>query len=239
MHLYSTLTSWYHLVDPVADHLEEAESYEAALTRAIEGPGVSLLELGSGAGNNAFYMKRRFRCTLADFSAQMLALSRGQNPDCEHVQGDMRTLRLNRTFDAVFVHDAIAYMTSHEDLCAVAQTAFEHTRRGGAALFAPDYVRETFHESTNLIEGGDASRALRGLEWTWDPDPGDSTYAVEYMFLLRDGHDVTSVHDRHLEGLFFEREWHGVLAAAGFEVETITRGIPEGQTDQIFLCRHR
>ena len=237
MDLYSTLTNWYHLVDPVADHLEEAESYEAALARAIEGPGITLLELGSGAGNNAFHMKRRFRCTLADLSPQMLALSRAQNPDCEHVQGDMRKIRLDRTFDAVFVHDAIAYMTSCEDLRAVAHTAFEHTRRGGAALFAPDHVRETFHESTNLIEGDDGPLALRGLEWTWDPDPGDSTYAVEYMFLLRDGHDVTSVHDRHVEGLFSEREWHDVLGGAGFEVESINRGIPEGQTDQIFLCR--
>ncbi len=33
--------------------------------------------------------------------------SRELNPDCEHVLGDMRTLRLGRTFDAVFVHDAV------------------------------------------------------------------------------------------------------------------------------------
>ena len=32
-------------------------------------------------------------------------MSRSINPECEHVQGDMRTLRLGREFDAVFVHD--------------------------------------------------------------------------------------------------------------------------------------
>jgi hypothetical protein len=38
------------------------------------------------------------------------------DPECEHLQGDMRELRIDRTFDAVFVHDAIAYMTTEEDL---------------------------------------------------------------------------------------------------------------------------
>ena len=239
MHLYSTLTDWYDLIDPVEDHLEEADSYERALRSAIDGPAATLLELGAGAGNNAFYMKRRLRCTLADLSPQMQALSRAQNPDCEHVLGDMRDLRLDRTFDAVFIHDAVAYMTTKEDLLAVGRTAFEHTRRGGAALFAPDYVREAFHESSNLIEGQSGARALRGIEWCWDPDSTDTTYSVEYMFLLRDGDRVTSVHDRHIEGLFSEREWHEVLAASGFEVKTIARDIPDAQTDRIFLCRRR
>lgn len=237
MHLYSSLTGWYDLVDPVEDHLDEAESYERALLSGIDGPATTLLELGAGAGNNAFYMKRRFRCTLADLSPQMQALSQAQNPDCEHVLGDMRELRLGRTFDAVFVHDAVAYMTSREDLLAAARTAYEHTRPGGAALFAPDYVREAFRESSNLIEGQNGARALRGIEWCWDPDPEDTTYAVEYLFLLRDGLQVTSIHDRHLEGLFSERDWHDVLRDAGFEVETISRDIPDWQTDRIFLCR--
>ena len=46
----------------------------------------------------------------------MLALSRALNPECEHLAGDMRTLRLGRVFDAVFVHDAVCYMTTRADL---------------------------------------------------------------------------------------------------------------------------
>ena len=69
-------------------------------------PG-TLLELGSGGGNNASHLKARFNCTLTDISPDMLALSRTLNPECEHLEGDMRTLRLGRTFDVVFIHDAI------------------------------------------------------------------------------------------------------------------------------------
>jgi len=41
----------------------------------------------------------------------MLALSMTVNPECEHIEGDMRTLRLGHTFDAVFLHDAVMYLT--------------------------------------------------------------------------------------------------------------------------------
>ena len=49
----------------------------------------------------------------------MLDLSRTINPECEHVQGDMRTLRLGRVFDAIFVEDAVMYLTSVADLRAM------------------------------------------------------------------------------------------------------------------------
>ena len=236
--LYRDLVPWYRLVDPTADHEEEAACYRAALEGAASAPPQTLLELGAGAGNNAFFLKRRFRCTLADLSPEMQALSRELNPECEHVAGDMRSLRLGRTFDAVFVHDAVVYMTTEDDLLAAARTAFAHTRPGGAAVFAPDYVRETFRETTDLIQGQEGARALRGLEWAWDPDPADDTYAVEYAFLLRDGEDVKAVHDRHLEGLFSRAVWTRVLAGAGYgRIEPVARPIGEGRFDQIFVAR--
>lgn len=71
MTLYSDLTSWYRLIDPVSDHLDEAGSFQAALVQAVTGRAETLLELGAGAGHNAFHLKRRFRCTLTDLSAPM------------------------------------------------------------------------------------------------------------------------------------------------------------------------
>ena len=235
--LYTTLVPFYHLVDPPADHLDEADAFEEAFTRATATPPQTLLELGSGAGHNAVHLKRRFRCTLTDLSEAMLALNRTLNPDCEHLLGDMRTLRLGRTFDVVLVHDAVVYMTTEEDLLAAARTAFVHTKPGGAAIFAPDCVRETFRETSEVISGDDGVRALRCVAWTWDPDPADSQAVVDFAFLLREGTTVKAVHDRHIEGLFSRRTWETLLASAGYDVETMHRPIGDGQVDDIFLCR--
>src|SRR3712207_9249425 len=112
-------------------------------------PAPTLLELGSGGGNNAVHLKAHFaQVTLTDLSPEMLAVSRALNPDCEHLLGDMRTLRLGRAFDVVFVHDAIDYMTTREDLRLALETAAVHCKPDGLGLFVPDYVREAFEPST-------------------------------------------------------------------------------------------
>jgi hypothetical protein len=168
----------------------------------------------------------------------MLELSRSLNPECEHVVGDMRTMRLRREFDAVFAHDALAYLTTEEDLRAALETAAIHCRPGGAALFVPDTVRERFEEATRHGGHDGAERALRYVEWTWDPDPDDSTYVSDFAYLLRekDG-NVRAVHDRHVCGVFDRSAWLRLLADVGLEAETreTPQQTPWGQ--EMFLAR--
>lgn len=241
MRLYSEFADWFHLLTAPADYAEEAAHYRAALLTACEGPAETLLELGSGGGNGASHLKQWFDCTLTDLSPQMLAISAALNPECEHVEGDMRSLRLERTFDLVFAHDAVDYMTTLDDLRALATTAFAHTRPGGAALFAPDCVRESFvPETDHGGHDGDDGRSLRYLEWTHDPDPEDTQYDVEMAYLMRhaDGR-VDVAHDHWTCGLFPQDEWHTVLSGAGFEVRDYPSFDPEGYPAlRLFLC-HR
>jgi hypothetical protein len=159
---------------------------------------------------------------LVEPSAGMLAVSRVLNPECEHVQGDMRTARLGRQFDGVFVHDAVAYMTTESDLRMAIDTAFEHCKPGGAALFAPDFVRENFRPSTDHGGHDGQTHALRYVEWTWDPDPADTTYLVDYAYLLRGPDGAMRVeHDRHVEGLFGRADWLRLLSETGFHARAV------------------
>lgn len=218
MRLYTELASWWPLMSAPEDYAEEAAFYQKALAGACDAPPRTVLELGSGGGNNASHLKKRFEMVLVEPSAGMLAVSLRLNPECEHVQGDMRTVRLGRQFDCVFVHDAVVYMTTEPDLRQAIETAFIHCRPGGAALFAPDHVRENFRPSTDH-GGHDGDReSLRYLEWSWDPDPTDTTYVVDYAYLLRatDG-SVRVEHDRHVEGLFSRAVWLRLLSGIGFE----------------------
>lgn len=144
-----------------AEYEEEAAFYAEALAAGCAHPPGTVLELGSGGGNNASHLKARFALVLVEPSAGMLTVSRALNPECEHIQADMRTVRIGRQFDAVFVHDAVACMTSEADLRLAIETAFVHCKPGGAALFAPDAIRETFQPSTD--HGGHDDQA-RGCD---------------------------------------------------------------------------
>lgn len=218
MRLYQELAAWWPLLSPPPDYVEEADDLLPRLHAAAASPPATLLELGSGGGSLAFHLKRHLRLTLTDRSPGMLAVSRAVNPECEHLEGDMRSLRLQRTFDVVLIHDAIMYATTPGDVLAALRTAAAHLRPGGVVAVLPDYVRETFRPGSDW-GGEDApdGRGLRYLEWCWDPDPADDTYVVDYAFLLRtaDGH-VTVEHDRHIEGLFPRAQWLEWFTAAGF-----------------------
>jgi SAM-dependent methyltransferase len=213
--LYADLAPWFPLVTPPHEYEEEAGLYREMLTEG--GPVRTVLELGSGGGNNASHLKAHFELTLTDLSPDMLAISRRLNPECEHVEGDMRTLRLDREFDAVFAHDAIDYMVTRDDLRRAIETAFVHTRPGGVALFVPDWVRERFVPRTDHGGYDAEGRGVRYLEWDWDPDPDDERYVVDFAYLIRDRDGTVRVeHDRHECGLFSRDVWLGLMEEVGF-----------------------
>lgn len=215
--LYQELASWWPLLSAPEEYAEEAAFFKKVLLENCELQPHTLLELGSGGGNSAAHLKAHFQMTLVDLSRDMLQVSAALNPECEHLAGDMRTVRLNRVFDAVLIHDAIMYMTTEEDLSSAMATAFTHCRPGGVALFSPDFVRETFSPGTEHGGHDGEQRAMRYLEWTYDPNPTDSTYFVELVYLLREADGSIQVeHDRHIEGLFSREVWLHLLRHNGF-----------------------
>ncbi len=237
--LYSDLADWFHLLTAPHEYREEAEYSIARILEAASGPVRVVLELGSGGGNNAFHMKHRFTMSLSDLSPDMLEVSRSINPELEHIQGDMRSLRLaGPKFDAVFVHDAVSYLTTEADVRAMAQTAAYHCRPQGAVLVLPDHVRELFTPPYTEHGGHDwpDGRGMRYLMWSTDPDPSDTTYLADFAYLLRHSDGSVSVeHDRHVLGIFPESVWVSALQDAGFNVTAHT--CPWGR--RVFAGRRR
>jgi SAM-dependent methyltransferase len=215
--LYTTLAPWWPLFSDSADYAEEADSFLQILDLPPREYPRTLLELGSGGGNLASHLSAHFRVTLSDLSPDMLAVSLKLNPDLEHHQGDMRSLRLDRVFDVVLIHDAIMYCTTPDDLRAALATAAIHCRPGGTVIVVPDCVRETFTpETSHGGEDGTDGRALRYLSWTSDPDPTDTTFETLYTIVLRESNgDVRVELDRHIEGIFAEADWLAWFAEAG------------------------
>jgi SAM-dependent methyltransferase len=238
--LYGELAEWWPLLSAPEDYAEEAAFYRRAICAACAVPPRTLLELGSGGGNNASHLKGHFQMTLVDRSPDMLRVSQKLNPECDHIQGDMRAVRLGRQFDAVFLHDAVMYLLSEADLVRAMETAFVHCHPGGVALLAPDCTRETFKPSTDHGGHDGGARSLRYLEWTWDPDITDSTYVSYMVYVLREGARVVRcVPDEHIFGLFGHADWLRMLTEVGFEAWSVpfAHSEIEGDPLPVFLGR--
>jgi SAM-dependent methyltransferase len=213
MKLYTELAEFWPQMSGPEEFKHEAALFKRVLTKSIKPAPRTLLELGGGSGFVASHLKSRFKMTLVDLSPRMLAISRGLNPELEHLEGDIRTLRLRRTFDAVFVHDSIAHMLTQKDLKAAIKTAFVHCRPGGTALFVPDETRESFVPAAD--HGGQGN--LRYVQWTTDPNPRDTTILVDFGILIRDEHgEARVVHERQNHGLFARAVWLRLLSDVGF-----------------------
>src|SRR5690242_363152 len=101
MKLYDELADWWPTFSDPAHYRREVAHFARLMRESVRPAPRTLLELGSGGGNSALYLKKRFAMTLVDISPRMLRVSRRVNPECEHVRGDIRSVRLRRTFDAV------------------------------------------------------------------------------------------------------------------------------------------
>jgi SAM-dependent methyltransferase len=238
MRLYSDLAPWWRVVSAVEHYEEEATQYLAMIRGAASRPVRDVLELGSGGGNNAWYLKAAFAMTLVEPSEGMRAQSREINPECEHLPGDMRTVRLGRTFDAVFVHDAVCYMATEADLRAAIETIAAHLAPGGVAVVAPDETIETFEPGTALHTGEDPAtgRSVRYLAWSLPLAPGSTEHEVHYSLLLRDADGtMRAVHDAHRCGVFSRETWLRLFRDAGMTARIATR-ICEGVGYDTFVA---
>jgi len=228
--LYSTLAQWWPLLSHPKDYEEEANIYSDLLVRNCH-PLNHVLELGSGGGNNASYLKKHFAMTLVDLSPQMLEVSKKLNSECEHIIGNLKEIRLSKQFDAVFVHDAINYMTTEKDLLKAIQNCARHCRSGGVVLVVPDFFKETFKSSTHHGGHDSDGQGLRYLDWIYDPDPTDSSYTSSMVYMIRNGVNPVIVEsDQHLCGLFEQETWLRLFQTADLKPEIIP--IPHSQADQ-------
>lgn len=239
--LYAELAEWWPVISPPVEYADDGAVINAIFASAAR-PVLTVLDLGSGGGHVALHLKHRRSMTLLDMSAAMLEVSKQLNPDCEHVEADMRTIRLGREFDAVLVHDAIDYVTSQDELRCVIATAFTHCRHGGLAVFAPDHTAETFRAGTGGGGGHDATgRQASFRERTSDPVRGDDWILAEYEFTLRDTDGtVRVVPEAHRLGSFRRDTWLSLLRGAGFSVEVrpgTHHGNGAGSAKVVFIGR--
>ena len=224
--LYSDLAYLWPLVSPPEDYAEEASHWRDAVRARLGQGRHRILELGAGGGHNLSHLTADFEATAVDLSPEMLEHGRRLNPGVEHHVGDMRSVRLGKVFDAVLIHDAVAYMLTEDDLRAAFATARAHLRPGGLLLVAPDLVSESFVEDRVLrwdipppARPGDPE--VKVEERLTDPDPTDTTIESWITYTITEGGCKRVETDLHVTGLFSLATWVALMEEAGFDTEIL------------------
>lgn len=146
MSIFGDYARYYNVLYQDKEYAAETEFILDCLKRH-GGMPVTLLDLGCGTGRHALEMARRGVCvTDVDMSATMLEMGRqllATSPDLpvgvlppQLQEGDARTVRLGKCFDAVTsLFHVMSYQNTEEDALAVMETARQHLKPGGLFLF--------------------------------------------------------------------------------------------------------
>jgi len=184
--LYGDMAWLWPIISPFTDYIEETELFSRKIREHVKKKDGNLLHLGCGGGHNDYIFKKYFEVTGVDISESMLALASKLNPEVTYMKGDMRSLRLPQSFDAVTVLDSINYMTSVEDLYSAFRTAYVHLAPGGVFLTLIEQISGKFQQNyckCSTHSKGDVEVSF--IENYYDPDIGDTSYEATFIYLIR------------------------------------------------------
>jgi ADP-ribose pyrophosphatase YjhB (NUDIX family)/SAM-dependent methyltransferase len=236
--LYSDMAWTWPLISQSEDYVQEAEAFARHIRQRARIPVSTLLHLGCGGGHLDLTLKKYFNVSGVDVSQPMLDLAGQLNPEVTYLPGDMRTVRLEQTFDAAVVSDSISYMLNEADLLSAFQTAYVHLKPGGVFCTYAGVTCQNFRQNDTRVSihsGGGVEITL--IENRYDPNPQDSTFENTFVYLIRrEGREgqLEIETDRHLSGLFDLETWARCLSETGFVVfrtELGEGGVP------FFVCR--
>jgi SAM-dependent methyltransferase len=155
MSVFDAYARYYDLLYRDKDYAQEADFIQRLLQTHAP-TAQRLLELGSGTGRHAEHLAEQgYHITGVERSAEMLARCsqrQAHQPSAiaqrlSFLQGDLREVRLDQTFDAVLsLFHVISYQTSNADLAAAFKTVALHLKPGGVFIFDVWYGPAVLHD---------------------------------------------------------------------------------------------
>ena len=215
---YSDLAWTESLVYPPAEGLKEPELFIKLIKENSKTNTETLLHVGCGSGIYDYTFKKHFKVTGVDISEKMLEIAIKRNPEVEYHHGDMRTIELEKKFDAVILPESIGYMTTTDDLKKAIATANNHLKPGGLLLICAN-IKETFKSNNFVYTGGKGDIEITIFENNYIPRDNDSICEATIIYLIRNKGKLETYTDVHTLGLFDKKTWYSLLKEEGFEVK--------------------
>jgi len=231
MTVFKEYALFYDLLYREKDYEAECDFLEQVFARFASNPVLTILDLGCGTGGHLFPLAQRgYQVAGVDQSEHMLAEARAKEAKylgketiskIGFIQGDIRTLNLERTYDAVISMFAVmGYMTSNQDFEAAIKVARKHLKTNGIFFYdvwyGPTVLTEKPTPRYKLLDQED-SRVIRFA----NPEIStlNHTVQIDYKILhLRDNKVLGEIDERHGMRFFFPKELEYYMQKCEFEM---------------------
>ena len=227
MSVFGAYSRYYNLL--YRDKNYEAEVDHVHGLIAAHRPGArSVLDLGCGTGRHDLLLAEKgYQVTGVDRSEEMLLVAgkhgarlTGGTPVFQ--QGDVRTVRLGRTFDVVLsLFHVVSYQTTNADLHAAFATAKAHLAPGGLFIFdcwyGPAVLSTRPETRIKRLEDEDIS-VVRICESDLLPNVNRVDVNYELFIMDKKSGQVEKLRERHSMRYLFLPEVETLTASNGMQV---------------------
>lgn len=235
MSVFGNYSRYYDLLYRDKDYSGEADYVKALIEKHRPGAR-TVLDLGCGTGRHASLLAERgYEVVGVDRSPAMLAEARARAVSggrTEFVEGDLRTLRLQREFDVVIsLFHVMSYQTTNADLLAALATLRAHLAPGGLFIFDCWYGPAVLNlrPSVRVLRLEDDAIAVTRLAEPV-PYPNENRVDVRYHVFVRDKQtsEVSELKEEHAMRYLFAPEVELMLGTAGLKREDLCAFMAEG-----------
>jgi SAM-dependent methyltransferase len=225
--VFGRYSAYYDLLYQDKDYPAEADYVLRLLRKAL--PGVhSVLEFGSGSGRHGRLLAAQGLDVFGiERSASMVAQAKTSPSetkgsfDCQ--QGDIRTMNLKKTFDAVIsLFHVVCYQTRNADLQATFANAARHLPANGVFLFdvwhGPAVLWERPSVRVKKVENAEI-HLTRITEPELDTNSGIVHVGFTMLAESKKTHELTTFREDHPIRYLFPTEIDALATQNGFEIE--------------------
>ncbi|TKG57914.1 class I SAM-dependent methyltransferase [Prauserella endophytica] len=175
-------------------------------------PTGSVLDLGCGTARDLAVLAESHDCVGVDIQPALIDHARHQHPALDLRVGDLRTIRLDRTFDTILcLGNSLAYLHHNEDIRAAFSTFAAHAQRGTLLLIVTQIAPALTTTPTRGRVEAAGIHAEVSTEHSWDARTQIAT--LRRTWQLDDG---TTETDRIQRRVLFPRELELYATLAGF-----------------------
>jgi SAM-dependent methyltransferase len=230
MNVFGSYSYYYDLLYRDKDYAGEAE-FVRQLMQIYAPAAKTILELGCGTANHALLLAEAgYHVHGVDMSESMLKRAADRltqvSPEIaaqiQLTQGDIRTVRVNQTFDVVLsLFHVMSYQTTNADLLAAFDTIKQHLKPGGIALFDVWY-------GPAVLSDRPATRIKRLQDDTIEVTrlaepvvyPNANLVDVNYHVLIKDKQTgaIEELHETHHMRYLFQPELELVAQQSGMNI---------------------
>jgi SAM-dependent methyltransferase len=229
MSVFGEYSRYYNLLYKDKDYAGEAD-YVHGLIAKYHPAAKSILDLGCGTGrHDALLVKNGYTVTGVDQSEEMLAVARAQcsslsvqPSSLNFVQGDIRTIRLGKSFDVVIsLFHVMSYQVGNKDLQAAFANAREHLKPGGIFIFDCWYGPAVLTDRP-VVRVKNLEDEIIAITRIAEPlmHPNENVVDVNYHVFIKEkaGKQVNELQETHRMRYLFKPEIERFLAETGMNI---------------------